>query len=111
MEGESIMTFMDGYIAFKTVTIAEIEYDETWTGTWDSDKSEFCIESYQGSEIYTYETYQLSGNIFTIDDKQAGNCVDKYNRDIDDYTTKTTCQAAGEIWEDAECGFVEFTKQ
>lgn len=94
------MIFMDGGIAFKTVTIAEIEYDETWTGTWDSDKSEFCIE-----------TYQLSGNIFTIDDKQAGNCVDKYNRDIDDYTTKTTCQAAGEIWEDAECGFVEFTKQ
>ena len=109
MEGETIMTFMDGGIAFYTVTVAEIEYDLTLTGTWDSDKSEFCIGL--DENFYECQTYQLSGNIFTIDDKQAGNCVDKYNRDIDDYTTKTTCLAAGELWEDAECGFQEFTKQ
>lgn len=77
------------------------EKDE-FSFTWDESKSQICA---MGECL----TYTLVGNKFTMDQVNDANCEDDKGEETG-HTSKSTCEAAGNLWTEASCFQMEFTK-
>lgn len=71
--------------------------------TWVDSKSQICI---MGDCL----TYKLDGDSFTIDQPDEAICEDD-DGDETYHDTQSTCEAAGNTWEEASCSQMEFTKK
>ena len=71
--------------------------------TWDESKSQICM---LGIECFTYK---LSGDSFTLDTPEEAYCEDEMGNETND-TSKSTCEAAGNMWYEASCSVMTFTK-
>ena len=72
--------------------------------TWDESKSQICL---MGVECLTYK---VNDNKFTIDIQDEALCVDD-NDEETSHTDQSSCEAAGNNWEEAVCTQMEFTKE
>ena len=55
-------------------------------------------------------TYKVNDNKFTIDTLDEALCVDD-NDEETSHTDQSSCEAAGNNWEEAVCTQMEFTKE
>ena len=71
--------------------------------TWDASKSQICI---MGDCL----SYKIDGDSFTIDQPEEAFCSD-YDGDETNHDSQSTCEAAGNAWEEATCSIMTFTKE
>ena len=71
--------------------------------TWDDSKSQVCI---MGDCL----SYKIDGDSFTIDQPVEAFCSD-YDGDQTNHDSQSTCEAAGNAWEEATCSIMTFTKK
>ena len=71
--------------------------------TWDESKSQICM---MGIEC---TTFKLSGDSFTLDTPDEAFCEDD-DGDETNHSSQATCEAAGNIWHEASCSVMTFTK-
>ena len=71
--------------------------------TWDDSKSQICI---MGDCL----TYKLDGDSFTVDQPNEALCVDD-NDEETSHTDQSSCETAGNNWEEASCTQMKFTKK
>ena len=96
------MTFTsDGKGTYSTSAIGETF---NLSLTWDENKSEICMAG-----IMCYE-YKLSGSKFTMDMEEDAYCEDSDGNETDE-SDKSSCEAAGNMWNEATCSVQEFTKK
>ena len=86
-----------------TMTVIAGDEKEEAPLTWDDSKSQICI---MGDCL----TYKLDGDSFTIDQPDEAICEDD-DGDATNHDTQSTCEAAGNTWEEASCSQMEFTKK
>ena len=73
---------------------------------WDDSKSQICFSLNDDDCL----TYQLDGDSFTIDQPDEAICEDDDGNESN-HDTQSTCEAAGNTWEEASCSQMEFTKK
>ena len=71
--------------------------------TWDDSKSQICI---MGDCL----SYKIDGDSFTIDQPVEAFCSDD-DGDQTNHDSQSTCEAAGNAWEEATCSIMIFTKK
>ena len=71
--------------------------------TWDDSKSQICI---MGDCL----SYKIDGDSFSIDQPVEAFCSD-YDGDQTNHDSQSTCEAAGNAWEEATCSIMTFTKK
>ena len=54
-------------------------------------------------------TYKLSGDSFTLDTPDEAFCEDD-DGDETNHSSQATCEAAGNMWHEASCSVMTFTK-
>ena len=86
-----------------TMTMIAGDEKEEEPLTWDDSKSQICI---MGDCL----TYKLDGDSFTVDQPNEALCVDD-NDEETSHTDQSSCEAAGDTWEEAVCTQMEFTKE
>ncbi|MBT4270043.1 MAG: hypothetical protein HOD91_01410 [Candidatus Marinimicrobia bacterium] len=72
--------------------------------TWDENKTQICL---MGVECLPYK---LDGDKFTLDQAQDAYC-ENYDGEETSHESQSTCEAAGNSWEEASCIQMEFTKK
>lgn len=72
--------------------------------TWDENKTQICL---MGVECLPYK---LDGDKFTLDQAQDAYC-ENYDGEETSHESQSTCEAAGNSWEEASCSQMEFTKK
>ena len=87
-----------------TYSISALGETEDVPLTWDESKSQICL---MGVECHTYK---VNDNKFTIDTLDEALCVDD-NDEETSHTDQSSCEAAGNNWEEAVCTQMEFTKE
>ena len=87
-----------------TMTMTFGDEKEETPLTWDESKSQICL---MGVECLTYK---VNDNKFTIDTQDEALCVDD-NDEETSHTDQSSCEAAGNNWEEAVCTQMEFTKE
>ena len=86
-----------------TGTMTMILGEEEEALTWDDSKSQICI---MGDCL----SYKIDGDSFTIDQPVEAFCSD-YDGDQTNHDSQSTCEAAGNAWEEATCSIMTFTKK
>ena len=71
--------------------------------TWDDSKSQICI---MGDCL----SYKIDGDSFSIDQPVEAFCSDD-DGDQTNHDSQSTCEAAGNAWEEATCSIMIFTKK
>ena len=79
------------------------EEEEEEALTWDDSKSQICI---MGDCL----SYKIDGDSFTIDQPVEAFCSDD-DGDQTNHDSQSTCEAAGNAWEEATCSIMIFTKK
>ena len=87
-----------------TYSVSALGETEDVPLTWDESKSQICL---MGVECHTYK---VNDNKFTIDTLDEALCVDD-NDEETSHTDQSSCEAAGNNWEEAVCTQMEFTKE
>jgi len=87
-----------------TYSVSAFGETQDITVTWDESKSQICL---MGVECHTYK---VNDNKFTIDTQDEALCVDD-NDEETSHTDQSSCEAAGNNWEEAVCTQMEFTKE
>ena len=87
-----------------TYSVSALGETEDVPLTWDESKSQICL---MGVECHTYK---VNDNKFTIDTLDEALCVDD-NDEETSHTDQSSCEAAGNNWEEAICTQMEFTKE
>ena len=87
-----------------TYSISALGETEDVPLTWDESKSQICL---MGEGCLTYK---VNDNKFTIDIQDEALCVDD-NDEETSHTDQSSCEAAGNNWEEAVCTQMEFTKE
>ena len=86
-----------------TMTMIFGEEEEEEALTWDDSKSQICI---MGDCL----SYKIDGDSFTIDQPVEAFCSDD-DGDQTNHDSQSTCEAAGNAWEEATCSIMIFTKK
>ena len=86
-----------------TMTMIFGEEEEEEALTWDDSKSQICI---MGDCL----SYKIDGDSFTIDQPVEAFCSDD-DGDQTNHDSQSTCEAAGNAWEEATCSIMTFTKK
>jgi len=86
-----------------TMTMIAGDEKEEEPLTWDDSKSQICI---MGDCL----TYKLDGDSFTVDQPNEALCVDD-NDEETSHTDQSSCETAGNNWEEASCTQMKFTKK
>ena len=86
-----------------TMTMIFGEEEEEEALTWDDSKSQICI---MGDCL----SYKIDGDSFTINQPVEAFCSD-YDGDQTNHDSQSTCEAAGNAWEEATCSIMTFTKK
>ena len=87
-----------------TYSVSAFGETQDMSVTWDESKSQICL---MGVECLTYK---VNDNKFTIDTQDEALCVDD-NDEETSHTDQSSCEAAGNNWEEAVCTQMEFTKE
>ena len=87
-----------------TYSVSALGETQDMTVTWDESKSQICL---MGVECHTYK---VNDNKFTIDTQDEAVCEDDYG-EYTSHTDQSSCEAAGNNWEEAVCTQMEFTKE
>ncbi|MEA1880794.1 MAG: hypothetical protein U9N31_00085 [Candidatus Marinimicrobia bacterium] len=96
------MTFKSDGTGTFTITIGTENQEVPIT--WDESKTQICM---MGVECMTYK---LDGDKFTLEQAEDAFCEDD-DGDETSHDTQSTCEAAGNTWEEASCSLMEFTKK
>jgi hypothetical protein len=87
-----------------TYSVSAFGETQDMSVTWDESKSQICL---MGVECLTYK---VNDNKFTIDTQDEALCVDD-NDEETSHTDQSSCESAGNNWEEAVCTQMEFTKE
>ena len=93
-----------------TYSVSAFGETQDMSVTWDESKSQICL---MGEGCVTYNTYYDSKNTIsylTFDTQDEALCVDD-NDEETSHTDQSSCEYAGNNWEEAVCTQMEFTKE